>query len=71
MAGFADFCENGLVHKIHPTDHRVDVVGDSAVASFACEMVCERSRTRSLPSGRDRSIGRNPGGYGIVRDVHP
>jgi uncharacterized protein (TIGR02246 family) len=53
VAGFADFCGNATVHEYRETDHQVDVVGDTAVASFAYEMVYERSGQRSRATGRD------------------
>ena len=43
VAGFADFCMNATVSDYHATDHQVDVIGDTAVASFAYAMVYERS----------------------------
>ena len=53
VAGFADFCMNATVSDYHETDHQVDVIGDTAVASFAYEMLYERSGTRSRATGRD------------------
>ncbi len=53
VAGFADFCGNAIVHEYCDTDHQVDVVSDTAVVSFAYEMVYERSGERSRATGRD------------------
>ncbi|HYO16611.1 MAG TPA: nuclear transport factor 2 family protein [Thermoanaerobaculia bacterium] len=53
MAGFTDFCENARVHLFHETDHQVDVVGGTAVASFTFEMVYERAGERCRSTGRD------------------
>src|SRR6185312_14660369 len=43
VAGFADFCDNAKVHEYREADHQVDVIGDTAVASFTYEMVYEAS----------------------------
>ncbi len=53
VAGFVDFCGNATVHEYRETDHQADVIGDTAVVSFAYEMVYERSGTRSRATGRD------------------
>ena len=53
VAGFADFCGSATVHEYREADHQVDVIGDSAVVSFAFEMVYERSGTRNRATGRD------------------
>jgi uncharacterized protein (TIGR02246 family) len=53
VAGFADFCGNATVHEYREADHQVDVIGETAVASFTYEMVYERSGTRSRATGRD------------------
>jgi uncharacterized protein (TIGR02246 family) len=53
VAGFADFCSNATVHEFREADHQVDVIGDTAVASFTYEMIYERSGQRSRATGRD------------------
>jgi ketosteroid isomerase-like protein len=53
IAGFVDFCEHATVHDYRETDHQVDVIGDTAVASFAWEMVYERAGQRYRATGRD------------------
>ena len=53
VAGFEDFCAHAAVHEYHEADHQVDVVGDTAVASYRYEMVYERDGRRSRASGRD------------------
>jgi len=55
VAGFADFCQHAKVHEYKEADHSVDVVGDTAVASFTYAMVYERAGERyrsGLPTGR-------------------
>ena len=45
LSGFRDFCQNAGVHEFREHDHHIDVVGDTAVASFRYEMVYELQRT--------------------------
>ena len=53
VAGFTDFCTHATVHAYRERDRQVDVFGDTAVASFAYEMVYERGGKRSRATGRD------------------
>src|SRR5271155_4434335 len=53
VAGFADFCNNATVHEYKESEHQVDVIGDTAVASFTYEMVYERDAKRYRATGRD------------------
>src|SRR4029077_10710661 len=53
VAGFVDFCGNATVQEYRESDHQVDVIADTAVVSFAYEMVYERSGMRSRATGRD------------------
>jgi uncharacterized protein (TIGR02246 family) len=53
IAGFEDFCTNATVRDYVETDHQVDVVGDTAVASFNYEMTYERDGQRNRVTGRD------------------
>jgi uncharacterized protein (TIGR02246 family) len=53
VAGFADFCTNAVVHEYREDPLRVDVVGDTAVATFRYEMVYERSGEEYRATGRD------------------
>ena len=53
IAGFTDFCTHATVHEYRERDQKIDVIGDTAVASFAYEMVYERSGKRSRATGRD------------------
>ena len=53
VAGFVDFCENAKVHEYTEADHRVNVVGDTAVATYTYVMVYERSSERYRATGRD------------------
>ncbi|HJZ55790.1 MAG TPA: nuclear transport factor 2 family protein [Gemmataceae bacterium] len=53
VAGFTDFCTHATIHEYRERDRQIDVFGDTAVASFAYEMVYERSGQRSRATGRD------------------
>jgi uncharacterized protein (TIGR02246 family) len=53
VASFVDFCRNATVHDYREADHRADVIGETAVASFTYEMVYERSGKRNRATGRD------------------
>ncbi len=53
IAGFVDFCENATVHEYRESDRRIDLTGDTAVATFAFEMVYERAGSRYRSTGRD------------------
>jgi len=62
VAGFADFCANASVHEYREADHRVDVVVDTAVATFTYVMVYERSGERYRATGRDLWVFARQGG---------
>jgi ketosteroid isomerase-like protein len=53
VAGFDDFCSNATVHEYRESGQQIDVVGDTAVATFTYEMVYERDGKRSRATGRD------------------
>lgn len=53
IAGFVDFCSHAKVHEYQETDLQVDAIGDSAVATFAYQMIYERSGERYRAKGRD------------------
>lgn len=53
LAGFHDLSQNATVHQFREDDQQVDIVGDTAVVSFAYEMVYERSGGRYRATGRD------------------
>jgi hypothetical protein len=53
VAGFIDFCDNAVLHEYGESGHQLDVTGDTAVASYAFEMVYERGGVRSRATGRD------------------
>jgi hypothetical protein len=53
VAVFTDFCTHAVVRAYTERDRQIDVVGDTAVASFAYEMVYERSGERTRATGRD------------------
>src|SRR5436305_1879338 len=42
VAGFEDFCTHATVHEYAESGHQLDVVGDTAVATFTYHMVYER-----------------------------
>jgi len=66
VAGFVEFCRNATVHDYLEADHQADVVGDAAVASFAYEMVYERSGKRSRATGRDLWVFVRQGGEWVA-----
>jgi uncharacterized protein (TIGR02246 family) len=51
--GLVDFCTNAQVHAFEEHDHQIDVIGSTAVASFAFTMTYERNRQRFRSTGRD------------------
>jgi len=53
LAGFVDFCRQAKVHDFQQRDQQVDTIGDTAVVSFAYEIVYERSAQRYRATGRD------------------
>jgi hypothetical protein len=53
IAGFRDFIVNAKIHEFHEHDHQTDIVGDTAVISFAYEMRYERSAAQYRVTGRD------------------
>jgi ketosteroid isomerase-like protein len=53
VGGFADFCTQATVHEYRERDQQIDVFGNTAVATFAYEMVYERGGQRSRATGRD------------------
>jgi ketosteroid isomerase-like protein len=64
LAGFRDFCQSATIHEFREHDYRVDVVGDTAVATFRYEMLYERSGERYRCTGRDLWVfQRQDGGW--------
>jgi len=53
IAGFEDFCTHAKLHEFDESDLQVDVVGDTAAASFAFTMIYERDGRRYRSTGRD------------------
>jgi uncharacterized protein (TIGR02246 family) len=53
VGGFRDFSENATVLHFQEDDLQVDVIGGTAVVSFAYEMTYERSGARYRATGRD------------------
>jgi len=51
--GFADFCENAIVHSYRCLEPQIDVVGETAVASVSFAMVYERDAAKYRATGRD------------------
>ena len=53
VEGFVDFCENAQVHTFEEHEHQVDVVGQTAVASYSFTMLYEREGQRFRSTGKD------------------
>jgi hypothetical protein len=53
IGGFEDFCRTARVHSFEELDQQVDVIADTAVASYRFEMVYEREGARYQATGRD------------------
>jgi hypothetical protein len=53
LAGFRDFTQNATIHDFRELDQQIDVVGDTAVISFAYEMRFELSGAQYRVTGRD------------------
>jgi Domain of unknown function (DUF4440) len=53
LAGFEEFCRSARIVSFNEGDYAVDVVGDTAVASFSFDMVYERERASFRAKGRD------------------
>jgi hypothetical protein len=67
IAGFEEFCTNAKVIEYDESDLEVDVVGDTATASFSFTMIYERGTQRYRGSGRDLWIfGREAGEWKAV-----
>jgi len=53
ISGFTDFCNHATVHEYIESGHQIDVIDNTAVATFVYEMVYERSGKRNRATGRD------------------
>ena len=53
IGGFLDFCQNARIIAYHESDHQVDVIAETAVASFGFEMTYEREGASFCARGRD------------------
>ena len=53
LAGFRDFVQNASIETFRELDQQIDVVGGTAVLSFAYEMVYTRAGARYRATGRD------------------
>ena len=64
LAGFEEFCRTARVHSYQEHDRQIDVVADTAVASFRFEMVYEREGSSYQATGRDLWVfTRQSGGW--------
>ena len=62
IAGFEDFCAHAVVHEYREDGHQVDVIADTAVATFTFEMVYQREEERTRATGRDLWVFRRQDG---------
>jgi hypothetical protein len=62
IAGFEDFCREAKTRSFEETDHQVDVIGETAVASYAFTMVYEREGSTYRATGRDLWVFGRPAG---------
>lgn len=53
IAGFEEFSKNAKVIEYEESDERIDVIGDSAIATFRFNMLYERTAYRERSTGRD------------------
>lgn len=53
VGGFVDFCANAQVHAFEEHEQQIDVIGQTAVASFTFTMLYEREGRRYRSTGRD------------------
>ena len=53
VAGFKDFYENAQVHEYDESNFQIDVIGNSAIASFSFSMIYERDGSKYRSTGRD------------------
>jgi hypothetical protein len=67
IAGFEDFCRHAKIRSFEETDHQVDVIGETAVASYSFAMVYGREGSSYRATGRDLWVfGRQAGPVGWV-----
>jgi ketosteroid isomerase-like protein len=62
MAGFVDFCDNAEMQEYGESDLQIDVTGDTAVASYAFDMLYKRSSANYRATGRDLWVFSRQGG---------
>jgi len=53
IASYVDFCQNAHVHGFRSINPEVDVLGNTAVASYSFEILYEREGRRWYGTGRD------------------
>jgi len=53
ISSFIEFCSNARVLEYEESDHQIQIVGDTAVATFRFRMVYERTQYREESRGRD------------------
>jgi ketosteroid isomerase-like protein len=56
MAGFIAFCAEAVAERVEAHDRQLDVVGHTAVASYAYAMTYVRGGRRFRASGRDQWV---------------
>jgi ketosteroid isomerase-like protein len=67
ISGFEDFCRQAKIRSFEETEHLVDVIGETAVASYSFSMVYEREGSSYRATGRDLWVfGRQAGSVGWV-----
>jgi Domain of unknown function (DUF4440) len=53
IAGFVDFCQSADMEEYGESDMQIDVTAETAVASYAFDMIYERADVRYQAGGRD------------------
>jgi ketosteroid isomerase-like protein len=62
VAGFIDFCDHAELYEYEESGHQIDVTGDTAVVSYAFDMVYERDGARYQSTGHDVWVFTRQGG---------
>ena len=53
IASFEEFCANARVLEYEESEETIEVVGDSAIATYRFRMLYERASYREVSTGRD------------------
>jgi len=61
VASYVEFCANARVIEYEESDENIDVIGDSAIATFRFRMLYERATYREDSAGRDLWVFRKQG----------